>query len=92
MDVSAISTIRKIYALGILEAGAAAVGRVDAFERQVAASMAWIFAIALDFATFALVAGNGYVSGALSLFTREHFESAMLLSLRQIDIPSDRLL
>jgi hypothetical protein len=42
---------------GVFEAAAAAVGRVLAFEIQVAASLAWRVPVTFDLAAFAFIAG-----------------------------------
>ena len=46
----------------VLEGIGAAVGGIDALERQVSAPLTWRLAIALDLAALAFVAASGYVS------------------------------
>lgn len=59
--------MKPMYVLGVFEAGAAAVWRIDTFKRQVPTSFARSLAIAFDLAAFALVASDGYISIALGL-------------------------
>lgn len=60
-QLESLDHARIVRLLGIFEVGPAAIWRVDAFEVQVAATLAWLVAIAFDLTPLALVTASRLV-------------------------------